>query len=74
MTFAEKNGFPTMSGWKTYVVSFAIVLIGVSEGVFGADIPGVVVGDDWLQYIISGLGLGSIRAAIGKIIDGVAGN
>jgi len=61
-------------GYKTYFVALTIVMIGVGEGLLGVDIPGVEVGNDWMAYIIGGLGLGSVRSAIQKMIDNLLGN
>ena len=68
------NPLDFTDGYKTYFVALMIVLIGVGEGLLGVDIPGVEVGDDWMQYIIAGLGLGSVRSALQKAIDGLLGN
>jgi len=70
----RKSMFGMVDGYKTYFVAFLVVMIGVGEGVLGVDIPGVVVGDDWMAYIIGGLGLGSFRSAFQKVIDGFLGN
>ena len=51
---------------KMYGIAVFVVAIGVAEGIFGLDIPGVVVGNDWLGWIIAGLGLGATKAAIVK--------
>ena len=52
------------SGYKTYAVAFAVVVLGITEGLMGLDVPGVTVGDDWLAWTLTGLGLGSIRDAL----------
>lgn len=57
-----------LDGYKTYIVAAVVVIIGVSEGVLGIDIPGVVVGPDWLGWIIAGLGLGAVKSAINKVV------
>ena len=51
---------------KMYGVAIMVIAIGVSEGLIGLDIPGVVVGPDWLGWIIAGLGIGATKAAIVK--------
>ena len=66
--------FGMIDGNKTYVVAAFIVFVGLAEGLFGIDLPGVQIEGDWLQYIVVGLGLGSIRSAINKIIGGFTGN
>lgn len=65
---------PTFAGYKTYLVAGFVVFVGVVEGLLGVDLPGVEVGDDWMQYVVSGLGLGSLRAAISKVIEAITGN
>ena len=59
----------TLPGFKTYIVAAVTVLIGVLKGVFDIDIPGAPVGEDWISFILVGSGLGSMRAAIQKLID-----
>lgn len=56
-----------LPGYKSYIVGALLVAIGVVEGVFSWNIPGVEVGDDWLMYILNGMGVGSLRAAIAKV-------
>ncbi len=63
-----------IDGKKMYVVSFFIVFVGVAEGLLGIDLPGIQIEGDWLQYVVGGLGLGSLRSAISKIIGGFMGN
>lgn len=52
---------------KMYTIAFFVIAIGVAEGVFGIDIPGVNVGPDWMAWILAGLGLGATKAAISKV-------
>lgn len=59
-----------LEGVKTYIVAFLIILIAVSEGLLGFDIPGVDVGTDWLGWMLNGLGLGTLRAGISKANGG----
>ncbi|RMF06602.1 MAG: hypothetical protein D6773_04245 [Alphaproteobacteria bacterium] len=63
-----------LSGYRTYIVSTLVVLIGIAEGLLGLDIPGVTVGDNWLNYILVGTGFSSLRAAVNKAIEAVTGN
>lgn len=51
---------------KMYGIGLIVIAIGVAEGVFHLDIPGVVVGDNWVGWILAGLGLGATKAAISK--------
>lgn len=55
-----------LSGKKTYFISFLVVAIALTEGVLGWDVPGVQVGADWITWMLSGLGLGTLRAAVAK--------
>lgn len=55
-----------LSGYKTYIVGAMVVLIGVIEGLLGMDIPGANVGNDWMMYILSGVGLNTLRLGIKK--------
>lgn len=59
--------FDFLQGYKFYVVAAVVVAIGVSEGLLNLDIPGVVVGNDWLGWIIAGMGMGAARSAVAKI-------
>lgn len=56
------------SGKKTYLVAAMVIAIGLAEGVFGIDLPGVEVGEDWLAYILNGIGLGTLRAGVQKAV------
>jgi len=51
---------------KMYGVALIVIIIGVAEGLLGIDVPGIEVGNDWLGYILAGLGLGATKAAIVK--------
>lgn len=56
-----------LAGKKTFAVSIIVMLIGLAEGVFGWDIPGVDVGKDWIDYVITGaFGIG-FRDALNSI-------
>lgn len=54
-----------LSGYKTYIVSGFLVLIGLLEMV-GITIPGVELPDNWLVIVLNGFGLSALRAGIGK--------
>lgn len=56
----------TLSGYKTYIIAAIVVACALVEGVLGWDIPGFDIGDDWVAVVLGGLGLGSLRASIGK--------
>ncbi len=55
-----------LDGYKMYIIAAVVVIVGVSEGLLGVDIPGVVVGPDWLGWILAGLGIGAAKSAIAK--------
>jgi len=54
-----------LEGKKSYLVAVSVVVVGVTEWL-GGDVPGVVVGSDPLSWILSGLGLGALRAGLKK--------
>jgi hypothetical protein len=55
-----------LAGYKTYIVSAALIIIaGLSF--MGIQIPGVSLPADWLVVALNGLGLGALRAAVGKV-------
>ena len=55
-----------LSGRKTHIVAAIAVLLGLLEGAFGIDIPGVDIGDDWVGYILGGLGFSTLRLGVAK--------
>ena len=55
-----------LEGYKTYIAAGLLALIGLTEGLLGIDVPGVTLGDNWLMTLLSAIGLGSLRSAIGK--------
>ncbi len=59
---------------KTFMVAATIIMIGLTEGLMKFDIPGVAVGDDWLAWVLTGLGLGTLREAIRKLMSMFSGN
>lgn len=59
---------------KTFMVAVTIIMIGLTEGLLGVDVPGVVVGPDWLGWVLTGLGLGTMREAIRKLMGMFGGN
>ena len=59
----------TLPGYKMYIVGAMVALLGVLKGVFGIEVPGVTIGDDWFEFILTGMGIGSLRAAIQKLIN-----
>ena len=55
-----------LSGYRTYIIAAALLLIVLVEKGIGIDIPGIEIDDDWLLLTLNALGLGSIRAGIGR--------
>lgn len=56
------------SGKKTYLIGLAVIAIGVVEGAFGIDLPGVTVDPtNWVEWVLGGAGLNAVRAALGKV-------
>lgn len=60
---ATAKGNPMLAGYKTYVVAAVMVALGVLS-MLGIAIPGVTLPDDWFMVVLSGLGLGTLRAGI----------
>jgi hypothetical protein len=54
--------------YRTYIIAGVLLLIVIAEKGLGIDIPGAEVGDDWLFVILNALGLGTLRAGIGKAL------
>ncbi|EPX82113.1 hypothetical protein [Salipiger mucosus] len=56
-----------LPGMKTYIVAATLILVvGVEQGL-GIDVPGVELGENWMMAVMNALGLGTVRAAIGKL-------
>lgn len=55
-----------ITGYKTYIAAALLALVGLAEGLAGLDIPGVTLDENWLMVLLGALGLGGLRAAIGK--------
>lgn len=55
-----------LQGKKTYIIAAVLLILVVIEKAIGIDIPGFDPGEDWLGYILGALGLGTLRAGIGK--------
>ena len=53
-----------LSGYKSYIVSAVLALVGVTEGLLGFDVPGVTLDQNWVMILLGAAGLSSIRAAI----------
>ena len=54
-----------LSGYKTYIVSGVLVVLGVL-GFLGVNIPGVNLPSDWLLTALNGFGLAALRAGVAK--------
>lgn len=63
------NGLRTfLQGKRTYVaVGAALVAIGVEKGL-GIDVPGVMVGPNWMVDVAELAGLGFLRAGISNTL------
>lgn len=55
-----------LTNYKTYIVVAALIGVALVEGVAGIDIPGVQLEQNWVEVLLGALGLGALRAAIGK--------
>ena len=56
----------TLSGYKTYIVAALLLISVFVEKGLGIDVPGLTLENDWLLVLMNALGLGSLRAAVGK--------
>ena len=55
-----------LNGYKTYLVMAALLAVVALEKGLGLDVPGVALGDDWTLIVMNAIGLGALRAGIGK--------
>lgn len=55
-----------LQGHKTKIISVVIFALAILEGPLGIDVPGVEISDDWLNVALTGLGLGTLHAAVGR--------
>ena len=53
-------------GYRTYIIVAVFLLCTAVEKLLGVDIPGFDPGQNWLETVLAALGLGSLRAALGK--------
>lgn len=65
------NYMKQVDGSKTYITMAAVALIAVLEGYLGIDVPGAEMQENWVEYILGAMGVGSIRHAIQKLISAV---
>lgn len=56
-----------LDGYKMYILSGLLVLCVVVEKGFGWDIPGLTIGDNWMDYIFTAWGLAAGRSAMKKL-------
>jgi hypothetical protein len=61
------KGKPMLSGYKTYIVAAMLLIAVAVEKGLGIDVPGMTVTDDWMVLVLNSMGLGTLRAALGKI-------
>ena len=55
-----------LNGYRTYIVAATLLLIVFVEKGLGFDFPDVEVGNDWLVLALNAIGLGTLRAGVGK--------
>lgn len=65
------NYMKQVDGSKTYITMAAVAIIAILEGYMGIDVPGAEMQDNWVEYILGAMGVGSIRHAIQKLISAV---
>lgn len=56
-----------LEGKKTYILIAIFILGVIAEKAFGWDVPGFDPGTDWMQQILGAIGLGTLRASVGKL-------
>lgn len=62
-----KTVWDMLEGYKTYIVAWLLVLCVFVEKGLGWDIPGLTIGDNWMDYIFVAMGMGAGRSAIKKV-------
>ena len=56
----------TLSGYKTYILVVVLLISVFVEKALGIDVPGLTIDNDWMLVVMNALGLGTLRAAVGK--------
>ena len=56
-----------LSGYKTYIVVAVLLIAVFVEKVLSIDVPGLEISGDWMLVVMNALGLGALRAGIGKV-------
>ena len=56
----------SVSGFKTYIIVAIVLAAVLVEKGLGFDVPGFDPGDDWLAFVLTALGLGTLRSGIAK--------
>ena len=56
--------FAFLSGYKTYIVAFAMGAVAIAEGMLGWDVPNVDLTGDWFETLMLALGLGFLRNGV----------
>lgn len=54
------------AGYRTYIIAATLLALVIIEKGLGIDVPGFDLGNDWLSHIFAALGLGTLRAAVGR--------
>lgn len=62
-----KTVLDMLDGYKMYILSALLFLCVVVEKGFGWDIPGLTIGDNWMDYIFVSWGLAAHRSAMNKL-------
>lgn len=65
------NPMKQVDGSKTYITMAMVAIIAILEGYMGIDVPGAEMQDNWVEYILAAMGVGSVRHAISKLISAV---
>jgi len=56
-----------LDGYKTYIVAALLALLVMAEHFLGWDVPGMVAGNEWLQYLLGAAGLATLRHGVAKV-------
>jgi hypothetical protein len=56
----------SLNGYKTYLVTAALLTVVLMEKGLGLDVPGVTLGEEWMLVVMNAIGLGTLRHGIGK--------
>jgi|GEM_PF-763824 len=71
-TIKGMNPMNFLSGYKMYITAAITVLVGLSEGLVGLDVPGVELQEDWLTAVLGGTGFAALAHKFEKLIKAFA--